>query len=105
VAAAEEDDDADGAQGGALAITYAGLANQDMSWPYGHGDLPLGLRVNLAEFDEDVEIVWHSTDEDILTVTSSEDGTSATVTPVTTGSAQVVVTIGDQTTRSWVRIT
>ena len=94
-----------GDQGGALAITYGGEPNQDMSWPLSYGNLTLGLRVNLSELDEEVEIVWRSTDESVFTVSSSEDGTSATVTPITTGSAQLVVTVDDQETRSWVRVT
>ncbi|MCL2221108.1 MAG: cell division protein ZapB [Oscillospiraceae bacterium] len=92
-----------GNQVGALAITYAGVPNADMTWPY-DSDLPLGLRVNLDDFYDDVEIEWTSTNENIFTVTQREDGLGATVTPRTNGSARVVVTIGDQETESWVRI-
>jgi len=105
LAAIEDEASQQGAQSGALAITYGGEPNPDMSWPLSHGDLVLGLRVNLNDLDEDVEIVWSTTNEDIYTVAPSEDGTSATVTPVTTGSAQLVVKVGEQETRSWVRIT
>ncbi|MCL2249180.1 MAG: hypothetical protein FWC13_07900 [Oscillospiraceae bacterium] len=93
------------AAAGPLAITYAGVPNPDMSWPLADGNLPLGLRVNLDDFDEDAEIVWESMNESIFTVTPSEDGLSASVTPRTTGSARLIVTIGDQSTESWVRIT
>ena len=109
LSALEADDDDDpsspGNQNRALAVTYAGEPNQDMSWPLSYGNLPLGLQVNLNELDEDVDIVWHSTNENVFTVISSEDGISATVTPSAVGSAQVVVTVGDRETRSWVRIT
>jgi len=88
-----------------LAITYGGEPNTDMTWPLSYGLLPLGLRFNPGEISEDDEIVWHSTDESIITVVPGEDGTTATVTPVTIGSAQLVVTVGGQETRSWVRIT
>jgi len=88
-----------------LAITYGGSPNKDMSWPFSYGDLPLGLRINLNLFNEGEEITWRSADEDIFIVVPSEDGTSATVTPQTVGSAQIIVTVGDQETRSWVRIT
>jgi len=90
---------------GPLAITYAGVPNPDMSWPLADGNLPLGLRINLDNFDEDVVIVWTSMNESIFTVTPSEDGLSASVTPRTTGSARLIVTVGDQETESWVRIT
>ena len=90
---------------GPLAITYAGVPNEDMSWPFNYGDLPLGLRVNLNNFDEGVEINWRSANEDVFTVIPGEDGTTATATPVAVGSAQVIVTVGDQVTRSWIRIT
>ena len=92
-------------QSGPLAITYGGEPNKDMSWPLDYGDLPLRVRIDYNEFDEDVEIAWHSTNESVLTVAASEDGISATVTPVEKGSAEVVVKVGDQETRSWVRIT
>jgi len=98
--ASQQDD-----QGGALAITYKGEANKDMSWPLSHGDLPLGLRVNLNDFEAGVEIIWQTTNDDVYTVVQSDDGLTAIVSPFTTGSAELVVTIGDQETRSWVRIT
>jgi len=88
---------------GPLAITYRGVPNPDMTWPY-MADLEVGLRINLNEFDEGVEIIWRSTNEDIFTVTSDEDGLTAIVTPKIDGSAELVVTVGDQETRSWVRI-
>jgi len=94
-----------GSQSGPLAITYGGSPNTDMSWPINFGELKLGLRVNLALLGEEDEIVWHSTNEDIFVVLAGEDGTTAVVTPLVVGSAQVVVTVGEQTTRSWVRIT
>jgi len=90
---------------GPLAITYGGRPNTDMTWPLTYGDLALGLRVNASEIDEDEEIIWHSENESIFSVIPSEDGLNATVTPYTKGSAQLVVTIGDQVTKSWVRIT
>jgi len=93
-----------GDQGGPLAITYGGQPNQDMSWPLDYGELVLGLRINMGELGEEAEIVWQSANEEIFTVMPGEDGLSATVTPLTTGSAQLIVTIGDQETRSWVRI-
>ena len=92
-----------GSHGGALAITYGGQANPDMSWNLSYGDLPLGL-INIGDLDDETEIVWTSANEDIFTVAASEDGTSATVTPKTKGSAQLIVTVGDKETRSWVRI-
>ena len=92
------------AQVGPLAITYGGVANEDMSWPLDFGELLLGLRVDFSELGEENEIVWRSTNEDIFTVTSTENGTSATVTPRAVGAAQLVVTVGDRETRSWVRI-
>ena len=102
----EEDEQAAGGdQSGPLAITYGGEPNKDMSWPLDYGELPLRVRIDFNEFDEDVEIVWHSTNEKVLTIEASEDGISATVTPVEKGSAEVVVKVGDQETRSWVRIT
>jgi len=104
-ATANQQDELNGNQGGALAITYGGEANQDMTWPLSYGELVLGLRLNVNDLDEDDEIVWRSTSESIFTVIPSEDGTSATVTPHTTGSAELVVTVGDQVTRSWVRVT
>jgi regulator of replication initiation timing len=104
-AVAANEQTADDNQTGPLAITYAGEANQDMSWPLNFGDLPLSLRVNLNEFEEDVEIIWHSTNDEVFIVIASEDGLSATVTPLAVGSAQLVVNVGDQETRSWVRIT
>ena len=90
---------------GPLAITYAGVPNADMSWPLRNGNLKLGLRVDLSNFDAGVEIVWRSANEEIFSVSPDEDGTSAIATPYAVGSAQVIVTIGDQETRSWVRIT
>jgi hypothetical protein len=90
---------------GSLVITYAGVPNLDMSWPLADGNLPLGLRINLDDFEEDVEIEWTSMNESIFTVTPAEDGLSAAVTPRTTGSARLIVTVGDQSTESWVRIT
>jgi len=92
-------------QSGALAITYGGEPNIDMTWPLNYGDLVLGLRGNFDELDEDVEIVWRSANESVFTVVTNEEGTSATVTPLTVGSAQLIVTVGDQETRSWVRVT
>jgi len=91
--------------GGALAITYGGEPNQDMSWPFSYGELKLGLRVNLNLLDDGTEIVWQSANEDIFTVVQSEDGTTAIVTPVDVGSAQLIVTVGEERTSSWVRIT
>ena len=96
---------ADNDQSGAMVITYAGEPNQDMSWPLSYGDLQLNLRVNLSDLVEGVEIVWHSTNENVFLVFPSEDGLSATVTPLATGSAELVATVGDQETRSWVRVT
>ena len=101
----EEEQASQDPQNGPLAITYGGEPNTDMTWPLSYGLLPLGLRFNPGEISEDDEIVWHSTDESIITVVPGEDGTTATVTPVTIGSAQLVVTVGGQETRSWVRIT
>ena len=109
IAAQDDDDDqssqqgSSGSQGGALAITYGGQANADMTWDLDFGELPLGL-INYGELDDDVEIVWHSTNENVFTVEPSDDGTSAVVTPKITGQAELVVTVGDRTTRSWVRI-
>jgi len=88
-----------------LAITYRGSANRDMSWPLSYGDLPLGVRVNLDDLGEDDEITWRTTDESVITIVPGDDGTTATVTPVAVGSARVVVTVGEETTSSWVRIT
>jgi len=88
-----------------LAITYGGQPNKDMSWPLSYGDLVLGLTINYDDLDEEDEIVWRSADEDIFTVVANEDGTSAIVTPLIVGSAQLIVTVGEQETRSWVRIT
>ncbi|MDR2571425.1 MAG: hypothetical protein LBD23_14200 [Oscillospiraceae bacterium] len=88
-----------------LAITYGNVANTDMSWPLDYGELLLGLRINLNNYDDDVEIVWRSENENIFTVISIDKGTSATVTPLSVGSAELVVTVGDEETRSWVRIT
>jgi len=106
IAAADDDEQSDNAnQSGPLAITYAGEPNTDMSWPLNHGELQLGIRMNPDEFDEEDEIIWQSADEDIFTVEQNEDGTSAIVTPLKTGSAQLIVTVGNQETRSWVRIT
>ena len=90
---------------GTFGITYGGRLNLDMSWPLAHGDLPLRVRLEPEMLDGEYEVVWTSTNEDIITVEQSEDGTEATVTPVATGSAEVVVTVGDRETRSWVRIT
>ena len=103
--AAQQEEQEAAQAAGALAITYAGVPNADMSWPFDYGDLPLGLRVNLDDLDEYDEIEWTSTNENIFRVTPNEDGTRATVTPLTTGSAEVVVTVGERETRSWVRIT
>jgi len=91
--------------GGGLAITYGGEPNQDMSWPFGYGELKLGLRINLSLIDNETDIIWQSANEDFFTVVQSEDGLTATVTPVDVGSAQLIVTVGDEQTRSWVRIT
>jgi len=88
-----------------LAITYGGEANFDMSWPYSFGNLVLGLRIHLEDYDDNVEITWHSRNESVFTVVADEDGLSATVTPIATGSALLVVTVGDRETSSWVRIT
>jgi len=87
-----------------LAITYGGKPNEDMSWPLSYGDMVVGLRINLDALGEDDEIIWRSANDDIFTVVPSEDGTKATVTPLTIGSAQLIVTVGEQVTRSWVRI-
>ena len=103
--AAAQEQAASGTQSGPLAITYGGEPNQDMSWPLDYGDLPLSLRMNPNELDGEAEIVWHSTNESVFSVVVSEDGLSAIVTPLSTGSAQLVVTVGSQETRSWVRIT
>jgi len=89
---------------GPLAITYRGIPNTDMSWEY-RADLELGIRVDLSEFEENVEIVWSSTNEDIFTVVADEDGLTAKVTPKTAGSAELVVRVGGEETRSWIRIT
>ena len=104
-AAAEEQAAQQGDQSGPLAITYGGEPNKDMSWPLNYGELVLGLRVNLNDIDDEDEIFWYSEDESIFTVIPGEDGMTATVFPETIGSAQLVVTIGDQETKSWVRIT
>jgi len=104
-AAAAEEQGADGAQSGPLAITYAGEPNQDMSWPLNYGNLQLGIRVNFDELGEGADISWRSTNENVFTVNPSEDGLSAMVTPIIKGSAEMVVTVGDQETRSWIRIT
>ena len=103
--AAEEQATQQDNQSGPLAITYGGEPNTDMTWPFSYGELSLGLRINLNELGEDDEIIWHSANEDIFTVVPGEDGLTATVTPITTGSAQLVVTVGNQETKSWVRIT
>jgi len=103
-AAAEEQGDS-GVQSGALAITYAGQANTDMSWPLSYGELNLGLRLNPDDLAGGAEIVWRSTNEEVFTVVPGEDGTSAVATPESTGSAEMVVTVGGQETRSWIRIT
>jgi len=103
IASLEEQASQNGDQNGALAITYGGEPNKDMSWPLSYGELPLGVRGDIL--DDESEIVWRSTNEDIFTVAPSDDGTSAIVTPLTTGSAEMVVTVGDQETRSWVRVT
>jgi len=107
IAAAEEAEQqaASGQHSGPLAVTYGGQPNTDMTWPYSYGDLPLGLRIDFNEVDEDLEIYWESGNVNVFTVVSSIDGTSATVIPVHTGSAQVIVTVGDLETRSWIRIT
>ena len=91
---------------GPLAITSYGRPSTDMSWPLRSGVFEdLGVSVNWNEFDENSEIIWHSEDEDIFTVVANEDGLTAKLTPVAVGSAQLVVTIGDQETKSWIRIT
>jgi len=61
--------------------------------------------VNLSALEEDDEIFWRSTDDGIFTVISNEDGLTAILTPLATGSAELVVNVGDQETRCWVRIT
>jgi len=104
-ATANQQDSQNGNQSGPLAITYGGEPNQDMTWPLSYGELVLGLRLNIDDLDEEDEILWRSTNESIFTVVPSEDGMSATVTPYTKGSAELVVTVGDQATRSWVRVT
>jgi len=104
-AAQEEQALLQGGQSVTLAITYGGEPNKDMSWPLTYGDLILGLIININDLDENDEIVWRTTNEDIFTVIPGEDGTTATVTPETVGSAELVVTVGDRETRSWVRIT
>ena len=103
----EQDDDQEtgAAQSGPLAITYGGEPNKDMSWPFDYGDLLLRVRINLDEFDDEDEIVWLSTSDKVFTLVQSDDGMSAIITPVEKGSAEVVVKVGDQETRSWVRIT
>jgi hypothetical protein len=93
-------------QDGPLAITSYGAPTQDFSWPLANGDFKdLGLRVNINEIDEDDEIIWRSTVESVFTVVPGEDGLTAILTPVTKGRAELVVTVGDQSTRSWVSIT
>ena len=101
---AQQQQETSGAPVGPLAITYGGVPNPDMSWPLAYGDLPLGLRMDF-DLGEDYEIVWTSANVNIFTVAANEDGTRATVTPIVTGSAQVIVTVNGQETRSWVRIT
>jgi len=88
-----------------LAITYGGEPNFDMSWPITYGNLALGLRIHLDDYEDDVEITWHSENEAVFTVEADEDGLTATVTPIAVGSAQLTVTVGDRETKSWVRIT
>jgi len=103
--AAQEEAAQQASQGGPLAITYGGEPNPDMSWPFNYGVMNVGLRINLGE-DYDVDdIVWRSENETIFTVAPAEAGMTAVVTPVTIGSAELVVTVGEQETRSWVRIT
>jgi len=106
----EPDDDDQASQqdtpSGPLAITSYGTPRTDMQWPLSAGEFDaLGLYVDWSVIDEDADIVWNSSDEDIFTVASSGDGTSATATPVAVGSAELIVTVGDQETRSWFRIT
>ena len=107
--AAEEEQQraASGLSSGPLAITFYRNPSTDRSWPLRDGVLDdvVGLNVDWNEFDEDTEIVWISTNEDIFTVAQSEDGLSAKVTPVAVGAAELVVTVGDKETRSWLRIT
>ena len=101
-----EKQEEEGNQSGPLAITSYGNATVDFSWPLKNGDFTsLGVRVNLSELDEEDEIYWRSTDDGIFTVIANEDGLTAVLTPLTTGSAELVVTVGDQETRCWVRIT
>jgi len=92
---------------GPLAITFYGSPSTDRSWPLRDGVLEdvVALYVNWNEFDDDVDIVWSSTNENVFIVRQSEDGMSAVVTPIATGGAEIVVTVGDQETRSWLRIT
>ena len=104
-AIAEEQASQQDNQSGPLAITYGGEPNTDMTWPMSYGELSLGLRINLNELDDDVEIEWRSGNENVFTFVVGEDGTSAVVTPVSKGSAQMIVTVGDRETRSWIRIT
>ena len=94
-----------GAQSGGLAIMYRGEPNKDMSWPLNFGELSLSIRFNLSDLEDDEEIVWRSTNEDVFTVTPGDDGLTAIVKPLKVGSAELVVKIGAQETRSWVRIT
>jgi len=102
----EDDEQTQGAvQSGPLAITTYGRPSTDMSWPLRDGNLPLGLSINYDEVDEDIGIIWYSTNENVFTVTPSDDSLSVIVTPVAKGSAQIVVMVGDLETRSWVRIT
>jgi len=104
-AAAEEQSTQQSTQSGPLAITYGGQPNTDMSWPISYGILDLGLHVNWNEFDDDLEIEWESGNENVFTVFPGADGMTARVTPVHTGSAQMIVRLGNEETRSWIRIT
>ena len=92
---------------GPLAITFYGTPHTERQWPLRNGVLEgiVGLYVDWNEFDDDVDISWSSTNENVITIRQSEDGLSATVTPVGTGTAEIVVTVGNQETRSLLRIT
>jgi len=106
-AAAAEEQAADNTPSGPLAITFYGTPSTDRSWPLRDGVLEdvVALYVNWNVFDDDVEITWRSTNENVFTLTQSEDGISVIVTPIAAGGAELVVTVGDQETRSWLRIT
>jgi len=103
-AAAAEEQAAASGYSGPLAITYGGQPNADMTWQISYGILDLGLHVNWNEFDEDLEIEWESGNPNVFTVVAGADGMTARVTPVHTGQAQLIVRLGTEETRSWIRI-